>query len=158
MIVSLKYSFRWSSISLLKYFRMRLLWCQNPDHLWKAFQAYQILLVYQKSKTESISLFFHSMQLQLHYVYHFLRGESVSQIFLYKLTFCLLVFGFHCLFLLVLLHRFFRENAGMVELKLDPQSNKTGDIWHICVQVISFLHFSWTFFRFMRGSLKVDSH
>nr|GEV05107.1 isoamylase 3, chloroplastic isoform X1 [Tanacetum cinerariifolium] len=27
-----------------------------------------------------------------------------------------------------------RQNDGMVELKLDPQSNKTGDIWHICVQ------------------------
>lgn len=27
-----------------------------------------------------------------------------------------------------------RENDGMVELKLNPQSNKTGDIWHICVQ------------------------
>ncbi|KAJ9545470.1 hypothetical protein OSB04_025177 [Centaurea solstitialis] len=25
-------------------------------------------------------------------------------------------------------------NAGMIELPLDPHANKTGDIWHICVQ------------------------
>lgn len=25
-------------------------------------------------------------------------------------------------------------NDGMIELKLDPHANKTGDIWHICVQ------------------------
>lgn len=29
-----------------------------------------------------------------------------------------------------------RLDGGMVELALDPQVNKTGDIWHICVKVV----------------------
>ena len=28
-------------------------------------------------------------------------------------------------------------DGGMVEFILDPQVNKTGDIWHICVEVIT---------------------
>jgi len=26
---------------------------------------------------------------------------------------------------------------GMIEVALDPQNNKTGDIWHVFVEVIS---------------------
>lgn len=37
-------------------------------------------------------------------------------------------------------HHFFREqlggpDGGMTELALDPNMNKTGDIWHICIKV-----------------------
>jgi len=29
----------------------------------------------------------------------------------------------------------FRIDDGMLEFKLDPDDNRTGDIWHICIQV-----------------------
>lgn len=28
-------------------------------------------------------------------------------------------------------------NGGMIEMVLDPDLNKTGDIWHICIEVYS---------------------
>lgn len=27
-------------------------------------------------------------------------------------------------------------DGGMVEMTLDPRVNKTGDIWHICIEVV----------------------
>lgn len=31
------------------------------------------------------------------------------------------------------------DDDGMIELVLDPSKNKTGDTWHICVQVVELL-------------------
>ena len=38
---------------------------------------------------------------------------------------------------------YYRENSGtmeggMIELTLDPHLNKTGDIWHICIEVLLY--------------------
>lgn len=30
-------------------------------------------------------------------------------------------------------------DGGIIELALDPHSNKTGDIWHICIEVLSVI-------------------
>jgi isoamylase len=30
------------------------------------------------------------------------------------------------------------DDDGMIELVLDPSVNKTGDTWHICVEVVSY--------------------
>lgn len=35
-----------------------------------------------------------------------------------------------------------RLDDGMMELTLDPHVNKTGDIWHICIEVVWLLGFS----------------
>lgn len=32
------------------------------------------------------------------------------------------------------------EYGGMVEVALDPHKNKTGDIWHVCVEVVTSRH------------------
>lgn len=29
------------------------------------------------------------------------------------------------------------NDDGMIELVLDPSKNKTGDTWHICIEVVS---------------------
>ena len=39
---------------------------------------------------------------------------------------------------------YFRESidtldGGMIELALDPHLNKTGDVWHICIEVLSVI-------------------
>lgn len=31
------------------------------------------------------------------------------------------------------------SDDGMIELVLDPSVNKTGDTWHICVEVVSYV-------------------
>jgi hypothetical protein len=35
--------------------------------------------------------------------------------------------------------KFGRPDGDMIELALDPHVNKTGDIWHICIEVILLL-------------------
>lgn len=30
------------------------------------------------------------------------------------------------------------DDDGMIELVLDPAINKTGDTWHICIEVVSY--------------------
>jgi hypothetical protein len=35
--------------------------------------------------------------------------------------------------------KFGRLDGGMMELALDPHVNKTGDIWHICIEVVLLL-------------------
>lgn len=35
--------------------------------------------------------------------------------------------------------KFGRLDGGMMELALDPRVNKTGDIWHICIEVVLLL-------------------
>lgn len=30
-------------------------------------------------------------------------------------------------------------DGGIIELALDPHLNKTGDIWHICIEVFSVI-------------------
>jgi isoamylase len=35
-----------------------------------------------------------------------------------------------------------RTDGGMIEVALDPKVNKTGDIWHICIEVVILSYFS----------------
>ena len=48
-----------------------------------------------------------------------------------------------CQFIFVFI-MYFRESidtldGGMIELDLDSHLNKTGDVWHICIEVLSVI-------------------